>query len=75
MAHSAPESVALALRAVLGRPPLRRSLSAYLLFNLADLATWVAILVFAYERAGAPAAAVIAAVQLIPVSYTHLRDH
>jgi hypothetical protein len=54
------------LTTVFGLPRLRRSLLAYLLFNIADLATWVAMLVFAFGRGGASAAAVIAAAQLLP---------
>jgi len=55
-----------ALRTVFREPRLVRSLFSYLLFNTADLATWVALLVFAYDRGGVTAAATIAAVQLLP---------
>lgn len=55
-----------ALRLVVRRRRLRQSLLAYLLFNMADYATWVALIVFAHGRGGAGAAAAIAVVQLIP---------
>jgi MFS family permease len=53
-------------RAVAREPRLGRSLLAFLLFNVADYATWVALMVFAHSRGGAPAAALIAIVQLVP---------
>lgn len=45
---------------------LARIQLAYLGFNMAEYATWVAILVYAYGLGGAGAAAIIAMVQLIP---------
>lgn len=47
-------------------PALARIEIAYLGFNMAECATWIAILVFAYGLGGAAAAGVIALVQLVP---------
>ena len=48
--------------------PLRRVLIAYLIFMTAELATWVAILVWAYGRGGAAASGAIALIQLVPAA-------
>ncbi|GEP38456.1 hypothetical protein NPS01_21190 [Nocardioides psychrotolerans] len=45
---------------------LRRVLVAYLIFNVAEWASWIALLVWAYERGGVGAASAIALVQLVP---------
>ncbi len=58
----------LALRTVLSVPALRRSLAAYLLFNSAEWAVWVAVLVFAHEFGGTTAAAIAVLVQLLPAA-------
>jgi MFS family permease len=55
-------------RALMRSPALRRVLGAYLIFSSAELATWVAILVWAYDVGGAPAAGLIAVVQLVPAT-------
>lgn len=47
-------------------PGLARITGAYLGFNMAEYATWVAILVYAYGLGGAGAAGIVALVQLIP---------
>jgi MFS family permease len=58
----------LALRTVLAAGPLRRSLLAYLMFNTAEWAVWVAALVFAYEYGGTTATAIAAVAQLLPAA-------
>jgi MFS family permease len=58
----------LALRTVLAAVPLRRSLLAYLLFNTAEWAIWVAVLVFAYDHGGTTATAIAAVAQLLPAA-------
>ncbi len=57
-----------AFRAVFGNPDLRRVELAFVGFNAAELGTWVAILVFAYQAGGAAAAGAIGVVQLVPAT-------
>jgi predicted MFS family arabinose efflux permease len=52
--------------AVARDPALARIEIAYLGFNMAEFATWTAILVFAYGIGGAGTAALFAVVQLVP---------
>ena len=47
-------------------PDLRRLALAYVVFVVADLSTYIAILVYAYERGGTGAVAFAAAIQLAP---------
>lgn len=45
---------------------LRRVFGAYLLFNAAELGTWVAVLLYAYQRTGPASVGLVALIQLIP---------
>jgi MFS family permease len=57
-----------AFRAVIGNPDLRRVELAYFAFRMAELGTWVAILVFAYGQGGPTEAGLVAMMQLIPAA-------
>lgn len=54
------------VRSALSNRQLRRVLLAFLIFNVAWWANWIAVLVWAYGLAGASGAAAIALAQLVP---------
>jgi hypothetical protein len=62
-----PTTMATAGR-VLRNPALLRVLASYLAFHIAEFGTWVAILLYAYERTGPASVGVVALVQLVPAA-------
>ncbi len=58
----------IVLRRILRNRGLRRVLPAYLLFNAAEFGTWVAILLYAYDRTGPASVGVVALAQLVPAA-------
>ena len=55
-------------RRLIGNGPLRRVLLAFLLFSAAEYGTWVAILLYAYERTGPLSVGLVALIQLVPAA-------
>ena len=55
-------------RTVSGNQGLLRVELAFVGFNVAEWATWVSILAFAYQVGGAPATGLVAVVQLVPAA-------
>ncbi len=53
---------------VAGNADLRRVESGVVLFNLAEMATWIAVLVFAYRRGGATEAGLATVVLVVPAA-------
>jgi MFS family permease len=54
------------VRQSLTDPALRRIAIAYVAFSAAEWATWIAMLVFAFERGGVVASGTVAVIQLVP---------
>ena len=55
-----------AFRTVMTNPNLRKVELAFLGFNMTEFATWIAILVYAFESGGAGTAGVVATILLVP---------
>ncbi|MGZ8580507.1 MAG: cyclic nucleotide-binding domain-containing protein [Actinomycetota bacterium] len=55
-----------ALRGVLGNRPITRMELAFLLFNVAEPAMWVAILVYAFNRGGTQAVGFVSILLMVP---------
>jgi predicted MFS family arabinose efflux permease len=62
------EGRAQVITGALRNPRLRRVLVAFLLFNVAEWASWIALLVWAYDWAGVTGASVVAVAQLTPAA-------
>jgi hypothetical protein len=56
------------LRRALANHALRRALGAYAAFNIAEWASWIALLVWAYNRGGVRGASAISLIQLVPAA-------
>ena len=59
-------TTAIALQALARNDGLRRVLLAFVLFVAIELGTWIAMLLYAYDRLGPAAVGVVAFVQLLP---------
>ena len=51
---------------------LRRALLAFLVFSVAEWATWITLLVWAYDERGVGAAATVSVVQLLQIGRAHV---
>ncbi|MCU0261128.1 MAG: cyclic nucleotide-binding domain-containing protein [Ilumatobacteraceae bacterium] len=66
---TAPTGDTGAVRQVLADPGLRRIVAAFGCFALAENATWLAVLVYAFERGGVREAGLVALLQLTPAVF------
>jgi predicted MFS family arabinose efflux permease len=64
LAHLGPPM--RALKGVLGNRPIARMQVAFLLFNVAEPAMWIAILVYAFERGGTRAVGFVSVLLMVP---------
>jgi hypothetical protein len=62
------EGTLVVLRRIAANGALRRVLIAFLAFNAAEFGTWVAVLLYAYERTGPASVGVVALIQLVPAA-------
>ena len=63
-----PRGTLAVLGQVLANRDLRRVLASYLAFHIAEFATWVAILLYAYDATGPASVGVVALMQLVPAA-------
>jgi MFS family permease len=56
------------LRRAVANRALRRALGAFTVFNIAEWASWIALLVWAYNRGGVRGASAISLIQLVPAA-------
>ena len=61
-------TVVVAVVGALRRGSLRRVVLAYLVFAMAEWGSWVAVLVWAYDRGGMNASAIVSVAQLVPAT-------
>jgi MFS family permease len=60
------DGLAMVVRRLWRNAAFRRVLPAFFLFTAAEYGTWVAILLFAYERTGPVSVGIVALIQLLP---------
>ena len=56
----------LTIRSVLRRPALRRLIPAFLAFSVAEWASWIGLIVYAYSRGGPVEAGIVAGLVFLP---------